>query len=176
MMNRDTFFKILTREIKGLPKDEQKNAIDYYTEHLNECENVEIAIQNLPHPSEIAQNLYNEFGIEKKPARYYSTVAIIGIVVLTILFGPLGFGLLVTAFSLMVIVPASFTVATAVTSLASIIVVIPAGFSNFANVLSFLGLGILSFGTCMLFYKITIYTFTLFVSLCKKTFTFLRGY
>ncbi|MFI3255212.1 MAG: DUF1700 domain-containing protein [Eubacteriales bacterium] len=43
-MNRQTFLKILTKEIRGLPKEEQKNALEYYNEHFNECENEEIAI------------------------------------------------------------------------------------------------------------------------------------
>lgn len=169
-MNKDTFFKILTHEIKGLPKDEQKNALEYYHEYFNECENEELAIKNLSHPSEIAKNLYDELGMEKKPDRYYSPLAITGIIVLGILFGPLAFALLVAVFLLIVIVPASMVVATGATALASAFVLLPASFVNSANILSFLGLGILSFGACMLFAKITIFTFGLFVSLCKKTF------
>ncbi len=175
-MNRQTFLKILTKEIRGLPKEEQKNALEYYKEHLNECENEEIAIKNLPHPSEIAKNLYDELGIEKYPARYYSPLAITGIVVLTILFGPLGFGLFVALFSLIVIVPVSMVIATGSTAVASIIVIFPAIFTDFPSAVSFLGIGILSFGTCMLFIKITQFTFGLFVSLWNKTVQALRGY
>ncbi len=175
-MNKQTFFKILTREIKGLPKDEQQNALDYYTEHFNECENEEKVINNLPHPREIAQNLYDELGIEKKPARYYSPLVIVGIIVCSMLFGPLVFGLVVAVFSLIVIVPASFALATAFSSLASVFVILPASFVNSANILSFLGLSLLCSGACMLFTKITIYTFKLFTAVCKKSFTLLRGY
>lgn len=175
-MNKQTFLKILTREIKGLPKEEQQNAIDYYTEYLGECENEEITINNLSHPCEIAQNLYDELDIEKKPARYYSPLAIIGIVVISIIFGPLAFALLVTIFSLIVIIPASFALATGISSLTSIFVILPASFVNSANILSFLGLGMLCFGVCMLFTKLTIFTFNFFVLFCKKTFTTLRGY
>lgn len=175
-MNKQTFFKILTREIKGLPQDERQNALDYYTEHLSECENEEIAISNLPHPREIAQNLYDELGIEKRPARYYSPLAIIGIIVLSVLFGPLGFGLAVALFSLIIIVPGSFAFALGTTAIASVFVIIPASFSNPANILSFLGLSLLCSGGCMLFSKITVFTFKLFVSICKKTFKVLRGY
>ncbi|MFI3261206.1 MAG: DUF1700 domain-containing protein, partial [bacterium] len=62
-MNRITFFKLLTKEISNLPKEEQKNALDYYNEYFNDCESEELAIKNLPHPSEIANNLYKELGI-----------------------------------------------------------------------------------------------------------------
>lgn len=175
-MNKQIFMKTLAREIKGLPKDEQQNALDYYAEHLSECEDETLAIEKLPHPKEIAQNLYDELGIEKKPIRYYSPLAILGIIVITALFGPLGFGLLVALFSLVVIVPASFALVTGATAIASILVILPASFVNPANLLSFLGLSLLCSGCCMLFTKITVFTFRLFAWICKKALKVLRGY
>lgn len=175
-MNRITFFKLLTKEISSLPKEEQQNALDYYNEYFNDCESEELAIKNLPHPSEIANNLYKELGIERQSKKERSGLELLGIILIIVLSAPLVFSLLITIFCIIVIVPFSMLIATGLTAIASTIVLIPATVQNPSSFLSILGLGMLSLGSCLLFLGLTKVTFIFFINGCKKIYAQLRGY
>lgn len=175
-MNRITFLKILTSEIHSLSKEEQQNALDYYNEYFNDCESEELAIQNLAHPSEIADNLYKELGLEREPKKDKYDLELIGKIILLVLFSPLIFSLLITIFCVIVIVPFSMLLATGITAIASTVVLVPATIQNSNSFLSILGLGLLSFGICLLFLGMTKMTFAFFINICKKIYARLRGY
>lgn len=175
-MNKATFFKILTTEILSLPKEEQNNILDYYNEYFNDCKNEEETIKNLPHPTEIADNLYKELGIEKQQKKERSALEIFGIILILILFAPLIFSLLIAIFCIIVIVPFSMIIATGLTVIASTIALIPATIQNPSSFLSIFGLGMLSSGCLLLFLGLTKVTFTFFIKMCKQIYAYLRRF
>lgn len=66
-MNRQEFIKKLESELSKLPKNEVKDAIDYYNEYLDDAglENEETALKELGNPSRIATQIKADFAVKQ---------------------------------------------------------------------------------------------------------------
>ncbi len=95
-MDKDKFLKLLKKELRTLPYEERENAMQYYTEHLNEAQDTQAAMSALPHPSVIAQELMDEFGVEKKKDLS------IAMIILLVLSAPITVPLVVAIFSVII--------------------------------------------------------------------------
>lgn len=175
-MNKQQFFKILKKEISGLSKEEQINAIEFYEEHFNERNNDEEVIKSLPHPTIIADDLYRELGIIRQVRMTHSTLEIAIMTLLCIFVGPFILGFLIIAFSFVVIVPVSLTLSFGFTAFGALFGTIAGVFYNFQTVVSMIGMFILSIGLMMLFIKITLKGSNWFAKLSKNIINYLKGY
>lgn len=63
MMNGKEFLQQLEKELKGVPKEEKVELLNYYTEYLAEAEDEIEAVAKLPTPEEIVSELLEESGI-----------------------------------------------------------------------------------------------------------------
>lgn len=66
-MNRQEFIRKLESELSKLPKDECRDAIDYYNEYLDDAgaENEEAALRELGNPSRIATQIKADFAVKQ---------------------------------------------------------------------------------------------------------------
>lgn len=175
-MNRNKFFKILTGEIKGLPIEEQHNALEFYKEFFNESISEEDAISKLPHPAQIASDLYDELGIEKNYGKKYSVSSIVCISIVLLLLSPFLFSAVVLYGSLFFLVPVSLIVAFGLLFFVCMVILLPAFLLNMATGITMFGLGLLSLGICMLCIKFQILVVRLTIGACKTLVRKVRGY
>ncbi len=171
VMTKEKFLKRLWNALRFLPRDERDDAMQFYTEHLNEAQDEQAAIAALPSPEQIAGRLMNELGIE--PKRGVSP----GMVVLIILSLPITIPLASTAFALAVaffsvlltlsLVPLILSLSFFAVGIAFLVFLVPAFLHNVATGILFLGMMLISLSLCVL-------TGILFIYVIKGFFRFIR--
>ena len=109
-MSKNEFLERLRKNLASLSIEERENAVRYYEEFFDECENDEVAAQQLGSPEEIAQQILKENGIENpvppmsEPVKEKSKVNIGLVIAIIILTFPLWIGIVAVAFCLLVAV------------------------------------------------------------------------
>ncbi len=170
-MNREQFFKILSKELKPLPQEERDSAIEFYTEYLNEAENEYEAIANLPHPKQIAAKLIAEFGIKEPKKLKTSTVVLLAAtspvsVPLAIAFIAVMFSFFIVLAVLGLVFPI-VAVSMGATALASLVIIFPAFFYSGATGLIFLGTFLVCVALTIAFAKISAIIIKAIINLFK---------
>lgn len=66
-MNKHEYLTALNKELKKLPEDERKNAIQYYMEYFDDAgvENEQKVIMELGHPKDVANTLLSDYAIKR---------------------------------------------------------------------------------------------------------------
>lgn len=168
-MNRQEFIKKLESELSKLPKDEVKDAIDYYNEYLDDAglENEEAALKELGNPSRIATQIKADFAVKQLSAKREvgnsegkKGVAIIWWVILGIFTAPVALPIAITGGLLaicilltiaIIVITGLFCVAAFfVAGIAALIVGVSILFINFANGIFALGTGMALIGATAL--------------------------
>ncbi len=173
-MTKEKFLKRLRYALRFLPRDEREDAMQFYTEHLNEAQDEQAAISALPSPEQIADRLMSELGIEKK-----SGISP-GMVVLIILSLPLTIPLAATVFALVVslfsvlltlsLVPLILALSFFVVSIAAFVFLVPAFLHNFATGILFLGVALIMLSLAVLLGISFVYVIKAFINLIKTTY------
>lgn len=168
-MNRQEFIKKLESELSKLPKDEIKDAIDYYNEYLDDAglENEEAALKELGNPSRIATQIKADFAVKQLSAKREAGnsegkkgIAIIWWVILGIFTAPVALPIAITGGLLaicilltiaIIVITGLFCVgAFFVAGIAALIVGVSILFINFANGIFALGTGMALIGATAL--------------------------
>lgn len=159
-MNRQEFIRKLESELSKLPKNEIKDAIDYYNEYLDDAgsENEEAALKELGNPSRIATQIKADFAVKQLSTKRAAGnpeskkgIAIIWWVILGIFTAPVALPIAITGGLLaicilltvaIIIIAALFCVgAFFVSGIVAFVVGISILFINFANGIFALGAG-----------------------------------
>lgn len=181
-MSKKKFFNILSKEISQLSFDEQQNILDFYVEYFNNSESDIIAIESLPSPYIIAQNLYDELGIKKKV--HFNNSIYIGSLICTILsitkilLLPIIITILISIitmlFSIFVIIPVSLLASSIIVLIIAMWAIIPAFLYNLGTGVIFLGYILLGLGCSILFTNITISGYNITLNIYKKMICLLK--
>nr|WP_315020290.1 DUF1700 domain-containing protein [uncultured Aminipila sp.] len=168
-MNRQEFIKKLESELSKLPKNEIKDAIDYYNEYLDDAglENEEIALKELGNPSRIATQIKADFAVKQLSIKKAGDkadgkkgIAIIWWVILGIFTAPVALPIAITGGLLaicilltlaIIVIAALFCVgAFFVSGIIAFVVGIYILFVNFVNGLFAVGVGMALIGVTAL--------------------------
>ena len=174
-MDKAEFITQLKRNLKKLPEDEIKNAIEYYEEYFNEAgeENEQKIIEELGNPANVASQIIANFAIKGTETLENSTskgLSTLWMVILATFLSPVALPVAITIAALaisFIIVIFSVIFSFAVTGIALCIagifysiISISLIAQDFATSIFFTGFGLLSFGTGLAFIILTTFLST----------------
>lgn len=169
-MNKEEYLSELNKELKKMPEEERRNAIQYYIEYFDDAgvENSERVIIELGTPKDVANQILSDYAIKmvNAPAVPFSKKSagklkwlLIAILVSPIAL-PVGFfiifgAVMICGFGIGIILA---TVAFALVAIAIGVIVTAAGFfylfSDFATGIAFAGAGLIAVGLGLLLYLV----------------------
>lgn len=173
-MNKKIFMRQLEARLRGLPKDEQKDALEYYEEYFADMGigDDDDVTQIVGTPKDVAHNILNECLTKQeeenvKNNSVKNSVKSIWLVILGIMAAPVALPLIIAfvavAFSLFITV-----VAVGVSAVACGIIAIFVGFALIPGVIWASGVqSTFILGVCLLFIGITILMTMLLIELAK---------
>lgn len=184
-MNKAEFIRKLKVELVKLPKEELEDVIQYYTEYLEEAEDVAKVIEELGSPNKIAAQIKADYAVKQldninaNSKQKNKGISAVWLVILGIFAAPValpiaiaGGAVALTFFFAAIAIAISLLVCTALVFLCGILAVI-AGiaslFINFAN-------GIIAIGLGLIFVGVTLFLGTGIVFGTRALFRFIAKY
>lgn len=167
-MNKQEYLTALNKELKKMPEEERKNALQYYIEYFDDAgvENCERVIIELGRPKDVANQILSDYAIKmvNMPTVPFTTKSAgkfkwlwIAILVSPIAL-PLAICIIIAAFVICACTVAfvSAVVACALIAIACGVIAIAAGiffvFSDFPTGITLAGAGMVTIGLGLLFY------------------------
>lgn len=189
-MNKHEYLEVLNRELKKIPEEERKNAIQYYIEYFDDAgvENEQRVIMELGHPQEVANVILSDYAIKRInmpiSAHHFDkkSLGILKWTMIALVASPVA---LPVAFCLLLFIMGAVMatmlivvlfVGTAVVGIAAGVVAVAVAFYlsfvDFATAICAAGLGLFAIGLSILFGMLGIATGRLTMKLVKKLVTF----
>lgn len=169
-MNKEEYLSALNKELKKMPEEERKNAIQYYIEYFDDAgvDNSERVIIELGSPKEVANQILSDYAIKmvnapsepfsKKSAgklKWLLVAILVSPIALPLGIFIIGMAFMICSFAIALIVT---TVIFALVGIALGVIATAAGvfylFSDFATGIALAGVGLVGIGLGLLLYLV----------------------